>query len=358
MYLKKIVPHNHMVYTITVIGFIYALHLVIPMYSNSSFLNLFADENVVGYIYMLASALTILGFLITPILIRRIGNYTTALWLIVIQIILMISIIKSDSAVHIFIYYVLQSAIVSMIGLCLDIFLEAYTDKNHIGKIRGLYTTTLNASWLIAPLIGSMIINGGDNYKGTYIASLAMLFPLMYLIFKNFPKFHDPKYSHITTHTIVTKIANNKNLRRIVLANLILQTFYSWMVVYSPIYLHKYMGFNWSEIGIIIVVMLLPFVIVQYPLGIVADKKYGEKEIMFVGFLIMGIATILWAFCQTISVIAWALGLLFTRIGAAAAEIMMEVYFFKTIPPKESELLGVFRMTRLIAPMMAVLTAR
>jgi MFS family permease len=335
-----------MVYTIAVIGFIYTLHMTIPMYSNSSFLSLFMDETTVGYIYMMGAALTILAFIIAPSIIKRLGNYTTILWAIVLQIAVFYGIISATSPIIIAGLYALQAAITAVISLCLDIFLEAYTDDRNVGATRGLYTTTLNASWIVGPLIGSMLINGSENYKDTYVAALAMLFPLMYMVFRNFPKFKDPHYVHLSPHQMIRHIGSNKNWVKLFSANFILQLFYSWMVVYSPIYLNKYVGFDWDQIGIIIVIMLLPFALIQYPLGRLADKKYGEKEMLSIGFVIIGISTILLALINSHSVIVWALALLITRIGAAMAEIMMETYFFKTVPTKDTPMLSMFRITR------------
>lgn len=337
------------VYTIAVIGFIYSLHLVLPMYSNSSFLSLFANERTVGLIYMTGSAVAILGYLIAPFIIRRYGNYATSIGLICIQIFLFYGLISAKSALVIATIFILQTAVISLIALTLDIFLEVYTDGKHVGSIRGFYAATLNASWLIGPLIGSMLINGENNYRNTYVAALAMLFPLLYLIHRNFPRFKDPHYSHLSPWTLIKKISSNKNWVMLFAANIILQTFYAWMVVYSTIYLHKIIGFSWDEIAIILTIMLVPFVIVQYPLGKLADKKYGEKEIMAIGFIIMGLATILLAFITTKNLALWALILFITRIGAASAEIMMEIYFFKTVPSNDTAVLGIFRITRPVA---------
>jgi len=337
---------SYAIYTIAVIGFIFTLHTVIPMYSNSSFLGLFASAEMLGMIYMMSAAVSILGYLVAPSIIRRIGNYRIALILICLQIFLFDGLIVSSSPVALTIFFVLQSAVVALIGLCLDIFLEVNTDAGNVGRIRGFYTATLNASWLVGPLIGTLLINGGENYRNTYVAGLAMLFPLLYLVFRNFPRFVDPNYIHLSPHHLLIHISHNKNWVRLISANLILQTFYSWMVVYSPIYLHKIMGFNWDEIGIILVVMLLPFPLFQYYLGRLADTKYGEKEIMAIGFLIMGLATVMLAFVSVKSVLVWAVMLFVTRVGAAAAEIMMEIYFFKTVSARDSAVLGSFRITR------------
>ena len=335
----------HMVYTVAIIGFIYTLHLVIPMYSNSSFLSLFADERTVGFIYMCGAAVSILGFLLAPGIIRRLGNYKTAIWLVAIQIVLFYGLVTATDPIVIAGIFILQSAVTALIGLSLDIFLEVYTDSAQVGSVRGLYTATLNASWVIAPLIGSMIINGTENFRNTYIAGLAMLFPLLYLIYRNFPRFKDPNYMHITPLMLARHVAHNRNWIKLFFANVILQIFYAWMTVYTPLYLNKTMGFGWDDIGIILVVMLLPFPLIQYPLGKLSDGR-GEKEIMAGGFVIVGLATIGLAFITSHDVIIWALALFATRVGAAAAEVMMETYFFKTVSPRDSAALGMFRITR------------
>lgn len=352
-------PKNTVIYTIAVIGFIFTLHIAIPIYSNSSFLSLFADARTIGWIYMAGAAAGILGYLAAPWIIRKVGNYATSLALVCIQIAIFYGLVASSSIKILAFLFILQIAIGSLISLTLDIFLEVYTDGHKVGTVRGLYITTLNASWVIAPLIGSMLIGVDENYRNTYLAALAMLFPLLYLIYRNFPRFKDPHYRHFSPWQLITRITHSKNWIRLFTANLILQTFYAWMVVYSPIYLHKTIGFDWDEIGIILTVMLIPFVLIQYPLGKLADQKYGEKEMMSIGFLIMGIATMMLPLFTMKSVGLWAAMLFMTRVGAAMAEIMIETYFFKTVSAQDSAILGSFRITRhasyFIAPLITVI---
>ncbi len=351
----RTIPKTHTIYTIAVIGFIFTLHVVIPMYSNSSFLSLFADAKTVGYIYMISAAASVLSFLTAPFFIRRLGNYKTVVLLCVTQMAVLYVLITSTSSLVIVTAFILQSVIVSLIGLCMDIFLEVYTEGSHVGAVRGLYTATLNGSWLIGPLIGTMIINGTNNFRSTYTVALFILFPLLYLIHRNFPRFKDPHYTHPSPYQLLKHVSKNHNWVKIFSANMILQTFYAWMVVYSPIYLNKTIGFNWTEIGLILVIMLLPFPTIQYPLGKLADRKYGEKEMMTLGFFIMGIATILLSFINTPNVFIWATALLLTRVGAAMVEIMIEIYFFKTVSPNDSAALGAFRITRPLAYFIAPL---
>lgn len=340
---------SRVIYTITVIGFIATIHAVLPTYSNSSFLSLFTSEENVGLIYMISSALTIFGFLFIPAFLRKIGNYLTAVWLILIQIGLFYGLTVATNPIAIAALFIAQMAIVSLIGFCLDVFLETYSEKENVGRIRGMYLTTMNTAWVIAPLIGTMIIGNVNDYRGVYVAALYMLFPLLYLVYKNFPRFRDPHYTHPSLFGTLKHVVKSRDHSKLFIINIILQVFYSWMVVYSPIYLHNVIGFNWTQIGIIITIMLLPFPIAQWPLGKLADKKYGEKEIMMIGFALLGLSTIALAGIVSHSIWIWALALFMTRVGAAAAEVMIETYFFKTVAPTDSNMLGFFRVTRPLA---------
>ena len=337
---------HHIVYTIALIGFIYTLHSVLPMYSNSSFLNVFADENTVGYIYMFGAAISVLGFLVAPGLIRRYGNYATVMGLIVIQMALFYGLVASDSPIAIAILFSVQTAVIAMIGLNVDIFLEHYTSETQVGAVRGLFNATLNTAWLVAPLLGTLLINGTNNYRNTYVAALAMLFPLLYLIYKNFPRYRDDSYSHPSLFELLRHIGHNRNWVKLFSANAVLQTFYAWMVVYCSIYLNKNMGFSWESIGIILTIMLLPFALFQYPLGKLTDHGQGEKKMMALGFAIMGAATITLSLITMPNIFIWALVLFISRIGAAMAEIMIETYFFKTVSKNDTAVLSVFRVTR------------
>ena len=338
--------NKHAIYTIAIIGFIFTLHLVIPAYSNSSFLNLFSNESIVGLIYMTGSVLSILGFILAPYFLRKIGNYASIVTLIVLEILLFYGLIYSIDPFVLSILFIIQSTTSVLIGYCLDLFLETYTNHHKIGTTRGLYMTVLNLAWVLGPLVGSSLIGPELNYKNTFFASLALLFPLLYLVFKNFRHYEDPEYHHPSFWTLVKFFSKKKELLKLQYVNYILQIFYSWMVVYSPIYLAKFIGFNWSEIGLILVIMLLPFVLFEFPLGKLSDNRFGEKIIMGLGVLIMGISTIFLSMTTEKLIAVWAILFFITRTGASMIEIMIETYLFKVISIKDTEILSSFRIAR------------
>jgi MFS family permease len=368
---------SSVVYSILIIGFIYTLHLVLPVYVNSSFLSTFTDERTVGILYTVGSIVTILGLFGIEKILQRFGNYRTSIALVLIQMVLFYGLITANSFLMISIIFVLSSAVVAFIGFNLDVYLETYTDVHHTGGVRGLYMAINNSAWILAPLIGAILVGGGAlassgaggaligaigsigaSYRNVYIAALAVLFILLFLMYKNLRHFKDPDYNHDSLRTTLLRVFKNEDLSKLFAANLILNIFYDWMIIYMPIYLHQTIGFGWDQIGIILTIMLLPFVIFQFPAGKLADAGWGEKKIMSFGFLILGLTTCGLAYINGANLIVWAIALFATRIGASIAEVMIEAYFFKKVPPADADLLGSFRITRYAAYIIApIITA-
>jgi predicted MFS family arabinose efflux permease len=291
------------------------------------------------------------------VILRKFGNFRTALVLTGIQILLFYGIINLKESFLLIPLLIISISLINLISFTLDIFLERNSDTKHTGTIRGHYLTVSNSAWILGPLLAGMIITD-SGYKGIYAAAFGLLFPIFYLIYRNFKKFKDPHYPKISLTKSVALIMNDRDLSKLTVINTVLQTFYSWMTIYTPIFLNKIIGFSWTEISIIFTIMLVPFVLIETPLGKLADRKYGEKEIMAIGYIIMGISTIILSFITVKSLAIWAIILFLTRIGAAAAEAMIETYFFKKVDVKDSEILSIFRITRplsfFIAPLITV----
>jgi MFS family permease len=131
------------------------------------------------------------------------------------------------------------------------------------------------------------------------------------------------------------------------------------MVIYTPIYLHEHLGLAWDTIGLMFTIMLSAFVILQTPLGYLADRILGEKEILVGGFLVMGLSTLIFgtANLALFSLSGIAILLFITRIGASTIEVATESYFFKHIAQSDATCVGFFRNTYPIAYIIGPLLA-
>lgn len=330
-----------------VVNFIVSFHLFFIVYFNSTFLNAegFSDRSV-SFIYITGSILSIIGFFIFPKILRLLGNYTAVLSLVVLEFIAFAALAFANQTIVILIAFLAYLLIFPLILISFDIFLEGITkDENATGGIRGIFLTVTNSALIIAPLTAGLLLNG-DGFKYMYLIAGALLIPLFIIISWYLRGFSDPEYEQIKYQKVIEEFKENKSLRNIFVSQFLLRFFFSFMVIYTPLFLHNTVGFTFSEIGMLFAIMLLPFVLFEIPLGKIADRWLGEKEILITGFVIAGLSTIAISFVTTSGFIFWAALLFVTRIGASAIDIMTESYFFKQVGADDADTISLFRMLR------------
>ena len=129
-------------------------------------------------------------------------------------------------------------------------------------------------------------------------------------------------------------------------SHFLLQVFFAWTTVYFPLYLVTEIGFSWGAVGVITGIGLLAYVLLEYPLGVLEDRYWGEKEVMAVGFVIMITACFFMSAAVSIGVVGWSFLMFYSRVGAAGVETATEGYFFKHIRGEDSARISLFRMLR------------
>jgi MFS family permease len=335
-------------FTLYILGFTLSLRLAIPTYITSSFLDSFVGEKLVGYVYILGSVFTLTLFYFISDILKKIGNRKTTLWLALISFASLIVVVFSHNIYYIIIFLNISSATATMVAFCLDIFVEHDSTNITVGNIRGIYLTILNTAWLISPFLAGLIV-GIDDYRKVFLVSALFMFLLFITVSFSLKDFNDPVYKEFPIWKTVKELTRRRNVRFIIVVFFLLQFFYSWMVIYTPIYLYSHIGLDWFTIGKIFTIMLLPFVLIQAPLGKLADGGMGEKKTLIAGFFIMAFSTFSIPFITDSSFWVWSIVLFVTRIGAAMVEVMSDTYFFKRIGERDSNLISLYRsMTPLV----------
>jgi MFS family permease len=353
---RRISNTKNMLPAIYLSAFFLSLHFSITLYINSSFLAGHFTARSIGIIYTLGALGTIITLSIIPKILQRVGNYAATLFFTIIEILLFLGLSLLSDPLILAVTFVIHSSVIGILLFNFDVFTESNSKDETTGKTRGIFLTTLNFATVLGPLLAGIFIVEGDFSK-VYTLSAIFLLPVLLVAVLNFRGFKDPEYREFKWGEATKKIWKNKDIHAILMANFLLQFFYSWMIIYMPVYLNTRIGFSWTEIGTIFGIMLLPFVFLEIPLGNIADKKLGEKELLIAGFLITALSTFSLSFIENDTIVVWTVLLFFTRIGAAAVEVMSETYFFKKIDASDTNTLSFFRHTRPIAFVIGPLSA-
>ena len=242
--------------------------------------------------------------------------------------------------------------IVPLIIFNLDVFMEEHigNDEGLTGTRRGLLLTLLSLVGALSPFISSELIakaNGAFTYP--YIVSALALLPIIFILLFYFKDFQDPPYTDMKALEAIRGFWLRKDIRAVFIVHFVLQIFFMCMVVFTPLYLIKYVGLSWAQFGMVMFFGQLAYVIMEYPIGIVADKLIGEKEMMALGLMILAISTAWISFVSVQSVLMWAVVMFVTRIGASFVEVTTEVHFFKRTNSTDAQIISFFRVTRPLA---------
>ncbi|GMU74278.1 MAG: hypothetical protein AMXMBFR44_4750 [Candidatus Campbellbacteria bacterium] len=335
--------------------FLLSFHAYLFLYINGSILEEHMSVRSVGLLFSLAALLSIPVLLYLPHALKLFGSIRFTALALLIEGLALFGLTFAPSVALIALSFIAHYVLVRVLFFDTDIILETLSFDAETGRLRGIFMAAGNTALLLSPLFVGLLLDDGTEYTRIFFASLFALVPAVLLLLFSFRGFKDSTHTRLQLIPALRSVWRHPALRNIFSANLVLRMFYAAMVVYTGLYLHQSMGMSWEKIGIAFTVMLIPFAVLEYPLGRLADTRFGEKEIMFGGFLMTALATALVTWVTSGSVLVWSLVLLATRIGAAAVEIMTETYFFKHVSKDDVETVSLYRIVEpmgyIVAPL-------
>lgn len=329
---------------IYLISFIFSFSLALTTYVNSSLLEKVFGDLYVGILYVIASLISLVMIGLAPKIINKSGAYKFGIVSLSINILASIVLITSNTpwvqAVAFFTFF----PTVPLTYFCLDLFIEHFSKSTTTGHNRGLYLLSINSGWLFAPLIVGKLIKSGQFTPVYHLAQIVTLIALIFLlVFIN--KYHDPKYLRPSFLETIRGLKSRPQIRNIIKLNFLLQLFYAFMVIYTPIYLISYFNLDWQQIGIIFSIMLSAFVMLQYPVGTLTDSgKINNLKAISFGLLVIVLALVgFYNLSQTASIILIGFIIFATRVGAAIYESSIEYFFFKRSDDTDTNYISLFR---------------
>ncbi|MBV9349493.1 MAG: MFS transporter [Patescibacteria group bacterium] len=322
----------------------------------STFLAGFLSDIALGYVIAAASFTTALSLIVMPRIFYRSGTRRILVLFGIIEMVISIGLALARSAPVAGILFAIQSMCAYNIFLGLDLLLEARTvDEQKTGHARGIFLALANLSVLAASFSLSFILTD-HNFSDVFLIAAAAIVPFT-MFAASFPAVSRVPGSHVTFHHTFREIRQRTSLMPTMLAHFLLLLFFAWEIYYLPLYLYEHVGFSWKDTGFLFGISILPYIFLEFPIGVLADNYFGEKEIALFGFLIMALGIACFAFIGTPDYVAWIAVVLVANLGGAMVEVSTETHFFKRVAVTDADLVSSFRMLRPIAAIVAPLIA-
>src|SRR3989344_4546606 len=348
--MPRIPAKNPLFILVYLASFFYSFHYALPIYIESSFISQFlSTEKTIGLLFSISAVFSAIFTFLFPRILRRFGNYHATLTAMALEIITLLVLAFFTTPAIIIPVFILHQTLASVIFLNFDSFVEAFSVDEATGGIRGIFMTVLNIAFVVAPFLAGLMLTDHDFWK-VYLAGAVFMAFSFIVIAVNFKDYVNTAYVIPSFKDTFRIVSESHDIHSIIYAHFLLALFYSWMVIYVPLYLNQHVGISMNVIlGVITPIALLTFVLFEVILGKIADTRLGEKEILTFGFIIMAVATIGISYVTTASVALWAILLFITRTGASMVEVTTESYFFKQVNAGDTHLITFMRTVRTLA---------
>jgi MFS family permease len=342
--------------TILFIGnFFFSLFAALTSYILLPYLSAFMPVAYTGLVLAGGALVAITFFPFLPQLVARHGTQRMALFFAFLEMGALLLLALAPGVIPAVLLIALSVSIQPLLAYELDLLLEAtVAEEGATGRIRTLFITAWNIASITAPILLGALLAGSSEYGRVFLAAAAAMVPLVTLLAaRHLPQGAPINPSHMRD-TLVC-ISHNRDLAAVTFGHFVLYCFYIWAPLYVPIYLHTMLGIPWSSLGWMFSVMLVPYVLIEYPAGWLADRLIGDKELMFAGFLIAGgaLASVS-TFSSATPLLLILAVLISSRIGASLVESMTEGHFFRRVSERDVNSISVFRgvwpIASLIAP--------
>ncbi len=341
-------------------NFFIAISATLVSYTLLSYLSPFISESSIGLGIAAGAVVALASFFFLPTLVGRYGAQKMVLFLSFVAMVMLFAIATLPSTIASAILVLLVLSIQPLLYYGLDLLLEATIDnEGTTGRAHTFFLTGGNLGSFVAPLLIGTLLANTDNYTYVFFTAGAFMVPLIVLFTeRRLPKGVQPRLSHF--RETFKHLSHDRDLTAVTVAHFVLYLFYIWAPLYVPLYLHGTLGFPWATLGWMFSIMLIPYILIEYPAGWIADRLIGDKELMFAGFLFAGISLMSIGFLSsTSSITTIVLALVGTRAGAALIESMTEGHFFRRVSERNIVSVSVFRgvwpLANIIAPILGTL---
>ena len=252
-------------------------------------------------------------------------------------------------------FFTLYTFLLTIVWFNVDLYVKHYSDATNLSGNEGKAGVFGNLGWLIGPMLGGLV---AARYGLPSVFIFSALFTLVALILFVEARPHDRELAppkHDRFRHALKEYFSNSELRRLYVIYFGLSFIYSaWAFI--PVSLTQ-LGASISTVGLVFGLSALPWVLFEYPIGKLADRRLGERRFIIAGLAIVTI--MLFVLGATRSLWSFVAVLFIGITGTSLIERTHQSYFLKLVDESEVEKISIWRTATglgyIAAPLLAAL---
>ena len=350
--------NKHKIFLVNIISLFMSFTGGLLIYTTSAyFKNIFNYANV-GWLFLIANLLLLLALLNIHKIARAIGQEILFQLLLITKISIFTALTLTSSNISGAIFLTIFIVVEALSWVVLKMILENNATDKETGQIYGFNLMLINIGLILAPIIAAAVLST-TGFTGIFYLSIFLnlcIFMIAFFILRQSPIQTLPSTQY---SKLFTKLKTRPDIQKIYSISFSLEFFFAIMVIYTPLYLLDN-NFTWQQIGLLFSIMLIPLVLIPYPIGLLADKKLNEKNLLFTAFIIIIFSSLFLYFSENLTMTILMIALFISRIGASLINILRLSYFYKRIDRNDIGMISIFYTARplafIIAPALAGIT--
>lgn len=296
-------------------------------------------DAAVSRIMMLAYCIAIFSTIVGSWIFTKIGRRTGMIFSLAAYIVFLLSFAASSHIAILISSLILYTFMFSLLQLGISQYIDHLSTKRNLATHFGENGTLVNLGWILGPALGGLLAST-YSYRAVFVLSALVVFVSLILFIFFEPKDSHPKKKNRVERAHIHARAFFKNpfFRKVYLLGLGINIVYGALIL-GPLFFQE-LGASVQQIGLYFALMAIPWIVLEFPIGALADKKKNEPTLFLLSYLIITIA--IFGFGQSNLPTLAAVFLIGIAIGTSLLETTIFSYYYRYVPESEEKMTGVF----------------
>ncbi|MFA5030146.1 MAG: MFS transporter [Patescibacteria group bacterium] len=307
----------------------------------SLYIKQFVDSDVLVSVILTCSYLFgVISLIYGSYIIEKLQKRKTMILSLIAYCVVLLLFASNNSSSGMILFFVIYTFLFTLLQLNISLYIDHFSNKKNIATNFGKNGVLGNIGWIIGPILGGLLAAQFSFIEVFLLSSLFAFLALIIFVFSEPPEHlrHKNLHHHVHIRQNIVGFFKNSFLRRMYINSLGFNIMYGSMFL-APLFF-KELGADITLIGFFMGLMAIPWIILELPIGKIADKKHNEKRMFTWGYILLFITLIGFGISKNYYM-AFAF-LFFTSVATSFIEQTIFPLFYRYVPESAIPISSVF----------------